>query len=188
MASPPSPPAPVLELAEACVRYVERALGVALDYTPDTLSLLDHYVRAAGPDLSTKPEARQLVASTLGAYFGEVLRRHYDASWWHAPGADPAAWQLRFDGVFLALVPFAFASAALDNDDEGGEEGGLLLDDAEREEIAARLAALPPLDPDEYRLLTTRYDVIEIVVDHLRARVEAQNLGDVHLSDEDYDA
>ncbi|HEU4534874.1 MAG TPA: hypothetical protein VFS00_12180, partial [Polyangiaceae bacterium] len=71
--------------------------------------------------------------------------------------------------------------------DEGGEEGGMLLDDAEREEIAERLAALPPLDPDEYRLPTTRYDVIEIVVDHLRARAEAQGLGDVRLSDEDYE-
>jgi hypothetical protein len=186
-----SPPASVLELADACVRYVERALGVTLDYAPETLSVLDHYVRSAA-DLGERPEARRLVASALAAYFGEVVRRRYDA-WWHVPdGGDPSGWQLRFDRVYFALVPYAFAAAALDVapagevEEEGGEEGGMVLDPAEHDDVAERLAALPPVEPDEYRLPTTRFEVVEIVVDHLRARAEAQGLGDVHLTDDDY--
>jgi hypothetical protein len=186
----PPTPAPVLELAEACVRYVERALGVTLDYSSDTLSILDHYALSAAADLAKRPEALALVAPALAAYFGEVIRRRYDA-WWYAPEGDPPGWQLRFDRIYLALVPFVFAASALGLGDEaGGEsesEGGMLLDEAERDEVAERLAALPPVDPDEYRLFTTRYDVIETVVVHLRARAEAQGVGDVSLSDADYD-
>ncbi|HEU4413099.1 MAG TPA: hypothetical protein VFS43_48100 [Polyangiaceae bacterium] len=168
------------------MRYVERALGVSLDYSPDTLSLLDHYTRSASADLAQRPEARRLVASAVAAYFGEVIRRRYEA-WWHAPdAADPEGWQLRFDRIYLAIAPFAFAAAALDPDEAAGE-GGLVLDEAERDDVAERLALLPPVDPDEYRLPTTRYDVLEIVVDHLRARAEARGLGDVSLGDADYD-
>ncbi len=186
--SPSSAPAPVLELAEACVRYVERALGVPLDYSPDTLSLLDHYARAAAAETGSRPEARRLVAAAFAAYFGEVVRRRY-AAWWHLPDeADPAGWQLRFDRIYLALVPFAFAEAALAPEGEADEgDGGMVLDEAERDDVAERLALLPPVDPDEYRLPTTRYEVVEIVVDHLRARAEAQGVSDVSLSDEDYE-
>jgi hypothetical protein len=176
----------VLELAEACVRYVQSALGVPLDYSQDTLSLLDHYTRSAAEGLAERPDALRLVASALAAYFGEVVRRRYDA-WWHAPEGDVEGWQLRFDRIYLAIVPFAFAVSALGAGEEG-VEGGLVLDEAERDDVAERLALLPPVDPDEYRLLTTRYDVLEIVVDHLRARAEAQGLGDVNLSDADYEA
>lgn len=183
----PPVPAPVLELAEACVRYVQRALGVTLDYGPDTLSLLDHYASSAAEDLAERPDARRLVAGAFGAYFGEVVRRRYDA-WWHVPDvADPEGWQLRFDRIYLALVPFTFAASALDPAADAGD-GGMLLDEAERDDVAERLASLPPVDPDEYRLPTTRYDVLEIVVDYLRARAEAQGVGDVSLSDADYDS
>jgi hypothetical protein len=183
-----SPPEAVLELAEACVRYVERAVGVKLDYRPETLSVLDHYVRSAA-GLGERPEASRLVAAAVGAYFGEVVRRQYEA-WWHLPEGDPADWQLRFDRVYLALTPYVFAAAALELGGEtagdGLEDEGMALDPAERDDVAERLAALPPVDPDEYRLPTTRFEVIEIVVDHLRARSEAQGLGDVRLTDDDY--
>src|SRR5687768_1752387 len=66
-------PVVVLDLAEACVRFVKRALQIALDYTPDTLPLLDHYLRSAS-DIS-KEEILSLHVPAAGAYFGEVVRR-----------------------------------------------------------------------------------------------------------------
>src|SRR5687767_15165113 len=41
-----APPA-IQDLADACIRYVERAVGVRLDYTLETLPLLDHYLEHA---------------------------------------------------------------------------------------------------------------------------------------------
>src|SRR6188768_3178203 len=71
----------VRDLAEGCVRFVERALGVRLDYAPDTLSILDHYLEEGRKSAAERPEAAALLAHAAGAYFGEVVRRRYP-SWW----------------------------------------------------------------------------------------------------------
>ena len=41
------------------------------------------------------------------------------------------------------------------------------------------LSDLPPVTEEEFTLPTTRYEVIEIVVDQLKARANARGLGDV---------
>jgi len=82
-------PAAVLDLAEACVRYVERAVGVKLDFTPETLPLLDHYIGGARDVLSGRArptegaEPVDLVAQAAGAYLGEVIRRRHPC-WWRS--------------------------------------------------------------------------------------------------------
>ena len=66
-------PERVRELAEACVRFVERALGVKLDYDArDALASLDHYLDdGAARSAAAKPEARG-AGRPRG---GRVLRR-----------------------------------------------------------------------------------------------------------------
>src|SRR5262249_46544401 len=87
------PPALAVELAEACVRFVEAALGVRLDFSAETLPLLDHYVASRREELVAKPETIGLVARAAGAYFGELVRRQFH-SFWHAPTDDPSSWEL----------------------------------------------------------------------------------------------
>ena len=72
-------PARVREYADQAVAYVERALGVALEYDSDTLPLLDHYLRIV-PRASRR---RRSTARdrTAGAYFGEVVRRRLGGRW-----------------------------------------------------------------------------------------------------------
>src|ERR1019366_548246 len=41
----PPPPPQVAELAAACVRFVASRYAAALDFAPDTLSFVDHWVR-----------------------------------------------------------------------------------------------------------------------------------------------
>ena len=93
-------PAPdrVRDLAEACVRFVERAVGVKLDYEPETLSILDHYLGGARPAAGERPAAGVLVAHAAGAYFGEVVRRRYP-SWWRLDGDDPGEWRIELEPV-----------------------------------------------------------------------------------------
>ena len=183
----PAPPE-VTELAEACVRFVHRAVGVTLDFTPETLSVLDHYVTSAALEAKGRPEALDLVARAVAAYFGEVIRRAY-ASWWHAGVDDIVSWQLRFEPVFLTLSPYALACSAmgLGEEVEGLGDAGLVIDEDEIDEIASHLAMLPPVPDDEFRLLTTRLDVIQIVVDQLKARAGKRGLGEVQFDDGDYD-
>jgi hypothetical protein len=53
---------PVIEqLSGACVRFVQQALAMPLDFTPETLPILDHYVRERGRD--EREEISRLMAA-----------------------------------------------------------------------------------------------------------------------------
>lgn len=111
---PPEPPPPpaVADLADGCVRFVEKALGFQLDYTPETLPVLDHYLEQAGAAAAGRTEALLLLVHAAGAYFGEVIRRQH-ASWWRAEGDDPLAWRIELEAVYLAFSPMLFVREAL---------------------------------------------------------------------------
>src|SRR5262249_47023071 len=60
---PPLPPPPerVAELCAACIRFVASKYKVPLDGTPDTLSLVDQYVREAREAARERPESIDIV-------------------------------------------------------------------------------------------------------------------------------
>jgi hypothetical protein len=187
-----TPPARVAELAEACVRYVERALGVRLDYEPETLPLLDHWLASARGGSAL--EVSSIVAHASGAYFGEVVRRRY-ASWWAILGEDPSAWQVQLESTYLSLRPVEVAALALRpvEPDEGldevaaGVELALLeLDEDDRPAVAARLAELPPVTEEEYRSMATLLEVIDIAVDAARRRRLVAGEPELPLEPDDY--
>lgn len=184
----PSPPPAVAELCAACMRFVASRYKVALDGTPDTLSLVDQYVRDGREAVRERPESIDLVAPAVGAYLGEVMRQ----ALWEARGTwtcegPHETWRLWFGNVFLAFNPIGMAREALLMREEEGWNAHLVLDPGEREEIAARLAAMPEVDEEEYFLPTTRLDVVTAVVETLRARAEQAGNDDVHFEKADYD-
>lgn len=179
-------PAQVRELAEGCVRFVERALGVKLDFEPETLPLLDHWVAAARADATTKPEAAAVVAHTAGAYFGEVVRRRYP-SWWRIEGDDPGAWRIEMEPVYLSFSPVQLVADAITHGAEEEALERLELEDGDREAVAARLAELPPVPEDEFFAPSTRLEVIDIAVDAIRARRLGDGDGDAVLGPADYE-
>jgi hypothetical protein len=180
----PPPPERVAELCAACMRFVASKYKVALDGTPDTLSLLDQYVRDAREAAQERPESVELVAPAIGAYLGEVLRQEFRAEWW-ADG-DFDSWRLYFTNVYLSFNPLGMGREAITMSEAEGWNAHLTLDPGEREEIEARLAAMPSVDEEEYYLPTTRIDVITGVVETLRARAEASGMGDVTFTRDDY--
>src|ERR1700690_1893831 len=50
------PPRAVAELAGACVRFVATRYGSTLDFSPETLSLLDHWLADARAEAKQRPE------------------------------------------------------------------------------------------------------------------------------------
>jgi hypothetical protein len=184
------PPGPVAELIAACNRFIASKYKVALDGTPLTLSLLDQYVRDAREAVKERPESIDLVAPAVGAYLGEVMRQTFGATW-SLPAdeinADHDAWRLCFKHVYLSFNPIGVAREALTMFESEGWNAHLTLDPGEADEIRDRLAAMPEVDEDEYYLPSTRFDVINVVVDTLRARAEASGTGDIEFSPEDYD-
>lgn len=196
-----SPPPTIQDLADACVRFVERAVGVRLDYTLETLPLLDHYLahardalRAKKDEADKKPAtegddlpALSIVAQAAGAYFGEVARRRH-ASWWRLD-AEPAEHRLEFHHLHLVVLPVTLMLDVLTLDTTGkGPTGlsGFELDEADRGAAAARLAELPPVPLEEYVSPSTRLEVIDIVVDAVRVFHMAEGIPVLALEPEDY--
>lgn len=189
-APPPPPallapaPARVLELAASAVRFVQQKYGVGLDFTQDTLSLLDQYVRDARAAVGERPESLELVATSVGAYFGEVVRRTYGGYWLDLE--DATTTRVALASVFLAWNPFGVGHEAVLQREVEGLNAHFQLDPGDADDVAARLRDLPEVDEDEYWLPTTRFDVLSMIVDFLHARMRDRGEGDVTFERADY--
>lgn len=164
-----------------------------LDYQPETLPLLDHYIAEARAEAKSKPEIFSILSQTAGAYLGEVIRRRH-ASWWRLEGSDPSDWQLELEDVYLAVSPVRLIMDAVlrvapgdtseederaRDDHEATAEGGegdttdlsaLELEEEDHTAVSARLAELPPVPVGEFYAPSTRVEVIDIAVEAIRAR------------------
>jgi hypothetical protein len=158
------PPAEIGDLANSCVRFVRDAIGLELDYTPDTLPVLDHYLRERASGAADA--VIDLLAPAAGAYFGEVVRRQMTGARWYSPKDDYAAHRVEFDPFFLCFNPMGIAREVLTRSD--AEDWGAhfqVLDDA-RELISDALAA-HELESDDYYTFSVRFETLEQVADLL---------------------
>lgn len=165
-----APPPEVGDLAQACVRFVHDALGLTLDYTPETLPILDHYLREGG---RTRQELIDLLTPAAGAYFGEVVRRHMPGARWHSPAGDYAGYRLEFAPFFLCFNPLGVAREVLtQRAAEGWGAHFQVLDDA-RERVRQSLESTP-VAPEDYYTLSVRLEALEQIGDLLTALESTQ--------------
>ena len=134
------------------------------------------------------PEAMGLIVRATGAYFGELARRRIGGFWRTQAADDLVEWDLCAEPIYLSFNPFAVAYDAIHHGDEAGPTSPIELDDEDREAVAARLLDLPALSEDEFYLLSTRLEVLDITVDAVRNRMIASGLGSVTFGPDDYEA
>lgn len=183
-----APPDPIPEYTSACLEYVRRALGFSLDYTAETLPVLDHYVSTVRPTLADRAEISGLVARATGAYFGEVVRTVVPG-FWRIPSQNVHDWQLCARKAFLWVNPVGVAYDALYGSlSHDGPRSNLRSAPEDRGFLEKRLALLPPVPEDQYFLFTTRLEVLEAASEALAARLEEQGYGDTEFGEEDYAA
>jgi len=169
---PPPTPKLVKELAQGCVAYVEKAVGMELDFEPETLSILDHYgslvKQGEGID-EPDTELVRLLASAMGAYFGEVIRRRYNCRW-ITDDEDPAGWRLEFMDCFLYFNPVGMAMEAVlcDHCQEWGS--GFATLPGYMNDLADALDSIPGVQSGDFFRFTTRWDTLAFIVDWLVAR------------------
>jgi hypothetical protein len=181
-----APPEPVAELVTGCLDYVRRALAFELDFTSETLPVLDHYVSTVRDLRAERPELVPLVARATGAYFGEVVRA-FIPGFWRVPSANIHDWELCSRVCFLRFNPIGVAYDALYGEQEhDGPRSMLRCAPEDREFLERRLATLPPVPADQYHLLTTRFEVIEVAAEALRARLDEQGYEGTEFTEEDY--
>jgi len=181
-----APPDPVPEYANACLEYVRRALAFELDFTVETLPVLDHYLTTVRSTLGERPELAPLVARAAGAYFGEVVRTVIPG-FWRIPSANVHDWQLCCRLAYLWVNPVGIAYDALFSGvDHDGPRSLLRSSPEDLPFLERRLSTLPPVPEDQYFLFTTRLEVLEVANEALHARLEEQGYGEAELTEEDY--
>ncbi len=74
----------ILTMAVACVRDVGRAAGRTMDFSPESLAVLDDFVDGFPFERCGEQDAIVFVAET-GAYFGTVLQMEFDGRWHPSP-------------------------------------------------------------------------------------------------------
>jgi hypothetical protein len=164
-------PPRVAELARAAVEYVKRAIGLELTYDSDTLPLLDHYLRTV-PD--NQPATVELVATTSGAYFGEVVRRTLGGRW-DTSADDITDWRIVLP-TGLNFSPAGFAAAAIVRADLDDLDTTMDAPPRMRPFVEATLARMGDVTEDDYYSLCGRLDTLEHVHEVLVA-VAAKLIG-----------
>lgn len=178
-------PTEVAELAASCVRFNIQKYGIELDFSPETLGILDQYVRDGRAELAVKPSLLPLVEASIGAYFGEVVRRTMGGEW--RLGREHADWRLGLRHVYLSFNPIGIAREALLGEDAGEMGSAFVVEEADRERIDERLKAAPDVAEQDYYLPSVRFEALQIVVDTLRALAEERDEGSVVYDASDYD-
>ena len=180
-------PDEIANLCGMCVDFVNRALGVSLDFTDDTLPILDHYVSTARDDIAHRPEVSQVLTRAIGAYFGELVRRRVNG-FWLIPNPDVHNWRVCARSVYLCFNPLGAAYEALAQGVEHeGPSGQLQLAPEDQSLIAERLALAPPVPESQYYLFSTRLEAIDIVVETLLVAMERGGHAGVEFDLEDYE-
>jgi hypothetical protein len=164
-------PPRVAELARAAVEYVKRAVGIELAYDSDTLPLLDHYLRTVPDD---QPATVELIATTSGAYFGEVVRRTLGGRW-DTSSEDVTEWRMILP-TGLNFAPAGFAAAAIVRADLDDLDTTMDAPPRMRPFVEATLARMGDVTEDDYYSLCGRLDTLEHVHEVLVA-VAAKLIG-----------
>ena len=162
----PAPPV-VSDLAEACVRFVAQATEMKLDWTQDTLPILDHYL-AGGDDI--EEEVLGLIGPASGAYFGELVRRHVGEGRWHVPDEDYAGWRLELPSAGIVFNPVAVAVEVATGEDAEGWNANYKVGEADRERARAAVEVLGEVREEDYYTFGVRFEVLQQLFETLRPR------------------
>ena len=171
-------PPRVREYADQAVVYVQRALGIKLEYDSDTLPVLDHYLRTVPDD---QPAAIQLVVATSGAYFGEVVRQRLGGRW--ELGNEEAEWRIVLP-TGIHFSPAGFVAAAIARADLDDLDSEIAAPPRMLPYVQQALARMGEVTIDDYYSLCGRLDTLEHVHEVLVA-VAAQMLGTTAGADDD---
>lgn len=173
----PVPPR-VREYAEQAVAYVRNALGVTLEYDSDTLPVMDHYLRTVDMVGATTPEQAatlQLVISTAGAYFGEVVRRRMGGRW--ELSTEDIEWRMVLP-TGLNFAPMGFVAAAIAQADLDDLDTEIDAPPRMKPYVQRALERMGEVSFEDYYSLCGRLDTLEHLHEVLVA-VAAQMMGNV---------
>lgn len=156
-------PEAVEDLALAAFRMVKEKLSFELDFTPETLPVLDHYLELLRTEGDGPPDEKvvSVAAPCAGAYFGEVVRRSLPGLRWHLAGDDYTRWRLEARDVFLCFNPIGAALEAIYREPLADWSAHFTLMPAEQKIVNESLELSGPVREDDYYRLAVRHEVLD---------------------------
>ena len=156
-------PEEVEDLALGAFRMVKEKLAFELDFTPETLPVLDHYLELLRQEGDGVPDEKvvSVVAPCAGAYFGEVARRAFPNLRWHLAKDDYPRWRLEAVDVFLCFNPIGVALEALYRETVAEYAAHFTLLPAEQDLVNSSLESTGPVREDDYYRLAVRHEVLD---------------------------
>jgi hypothetical protein len=171
---------------------VERALDIHLDLAPTSLAFVDHYLRLAQAE--DREPIVSLLAAGAGSYFGELIRQRVGGTW-IGGGGEPRRLRLLLEPQFIYFSPIdqayeAIAGAALEPGARQLPTGDPPFDPSfhvrppnpapdhelvheDGQWLEARLGELVGVPEDQFHSLTCRFETLELVLELLAAKQEA---------------
>jgi len=183
MAGDPSVPQQIQDLVGMAQRTVGEVIGVEPDLTPETLPLVDQYLRDVPQD--TSEEVLDLVLSSVGCYFGEVVRRKLNGRW-ALPDDDPNQWRIELISCFLHFRPVGMAGEVFRQVETDGFDGSFGTLDELSDAMELMLAQTAPMSEEEYYSLSGRVDVLQLATDWLVGQTLVEGKRPISYSAEDY--
>lgn len=160
-------PQEVEDLVKLARLSVTKVIGVEPDLTPETLPLVDEYLRQATAGCSQ--EVRDLVVASVGVYFGEVVRRKLHGRW-TLKGPLPEGWRVELLNCFLYLVPVGMAGEVMVGRQTDEYDGSFATQDDLNEGLEELLREAAPISEEEYFSLAGRVDILQLAADWLVGR------------------
>lgn len=183
-----APPQLIEDLSQSCLRAVDKALGISLDGSPETLSILDHYLREQAGQVANKSDIVGLVAPMAGAYFGEVVRNEFSGARWHAPAEKYEDWRIEFEQVFLFFNPLGVALEALMGRTVGAYGASFRVRDSDKAYMEEALKVLGPIREEDFFRTTIRMECLEQIHHRLLERAQTQGEAARRYMPEEYKA
>ena len=187
-------PEEIYQLTERCRAHVHKRFAIELDFSSETLSVLDFFVEEMVKDEnqgnSPKPgDARrmnmvQLFAPTLGAYFGACLLQQFGGRFRHTE-KDFTNWRFEFDSFFLRFNPAAVAASVIARKEIDGLSPALIASAKQMPLLQERFDAAPDIPEDDYFSFCTWFESIQIANEFLAEVYQKDGRED--CSPENYD-
>lgn len=157
-------PQDVEDLALMACRNVLRVIGVEPDFSPETLPLVDQYLRELPGD--SPAEEVELVLATVGCYFGEVARRLLNGRW--AVTVDPPRkWRVELISCFFHFRPVGMAGEVFLREVSDEYNGTFSTLDEQWDGLSQALSEAAPVSEEDYYSLSGRIDVLHLAADWL---------------------
>ncbi|QQR90420.1 MAG: hypothetical protein IPJ88_01340 [Myxococcales bacterium] len=182
------------ELAGSCVSFVKRALDLELDFTSETLPIVDHYLRehtaavAKNSDSKAYEEVVSLIAPAAGAYFGTVVQRELKQGRWFCPEQDFSNYRFEFEHCFLHFNPIGTALETMLREHAPGWHSHFELLSEDQEVVTESLKRSTEISEDDYFRLSVRFDTLQHIESILMAKAAAEGKQNQVFQHEAYDA